>query len=82
MTNQRDAARQRELPVPAQKQQSGFFGNRGHGEPTPPGGKNPGGSAADQSPRRPHRDDYDDYPLEPRVAVQEDDESKHQEEKE
>jgi hypothetical protein len=65
MADQHDNARQRERPRPAQKDQTGFFGNRGHAAPTPPGGKNPGGSSADQ-PRRAHREDYDDYPLDPR----------------
>jgi hypothetical protein len=62
MTNHRKYAKRSERPDPQEKDQAGFFGKPGHASPTPPGGKNPGGSGSDSGPRRKHRDDRSDDP--------------------
>lgn len=58
-------ARERERPKPEDRGQAGFMGKAGHGAPTPPGGKHPGGEPSGQAPELP-RDDDD--PIDPRTS--------------
>ncbi len=62
-TDHRDDAERRERPRPSDARRSGFMGNRGHVDPALPGGADPGREV----PRRRNHDDYNDYPLDPRV---------------
>jgi ferritin-like metal-binding protein YciE len=61
----RDYAAARERPKPKEQGRAGFYGEAGHGDPSPPGGTHPGGGP--ENPARLHHDDYADYPLDPRT---------------
>jgi hypothetical protein len=65
MTSEHERPEDTEQPKTAEPRQSGFMGKRGHPDPTPPGGRNPGGGP--ENPARLHHEDYADDPLDPRV---------------
>ena len=67
-SNLRKYAEKSERPDPGKGDRSGFLGNSGHADPTPPGGENPGGKPGEPS-DRPHPRDYVDVPSDPRASA-------------